>query len=78
MSAFASRSVPRHLARGLGAVLLTWLAARLALEPSLMRGLGAAFALAGAVVLLRGCPMCWLTGLFETISRPARRDADHD
>lgn len=28
-------------------------------------------ALVGAVVLLRGCPMCWLMGLFEAIS--ARR-----
>jgi len=23
----------------------------------------------GAVVLLRGCPMCWLMGLFETMQR---------
>ncbi len=23
----------------------------------------------GAVVLLRGCPMCWLVGLFETLRR---------
>jgi hypothetical protein len=24
--------------------------------------------LLGALILLRGCPMCWLLGLFETIS----------
>jgi uncharacterized membrane protein len=59
---FASRSVPRHVVRGvLGLPLLV-----------------AAFALVGwwgpsalllavpAVVLLRGCPTCWLLGLAQT------------
>jgi hypothetical protein len=65
-----NRAVSAHLLRGLGAVTLlaaafvfggeqTWL-----LPPLLL----------GALVLLRGCPMCWLVGLFEVIGR--RRGAD--
>ena len=63
------RAVSVHLLRGLGAVVL----------------LAAAFVFGGeqvwllpplllaAIVLLRGCPMCWLVGLVDVISR--RRDA---
>ncbi|MDT9002363.1 hypothetical protein RQP53_23985 [Paucibacter sp. APW11] len=29
----------------------------------------------GAVVLLRGCPMCWLMGLFETVAQGRGREA---
>ena len=64
---FCSRSVSIHLLRGVGAVAMLALAIlygseRAWLVPPL---------LIGAVVLMRGCPMCWLMGLFETIS--ARR-----
>ena len=64
---FCSRSVSIHLLRGVGAIAMIALAIlygseRVWLVPPL---------LIGAVVLMRGCPMCWLTGLFETIS--ARR-----
>lgn len=59
---FCSRSVSVHLLRGLGAVLLLIAAFMFGREqvwlvPPL---------LVGAVILLRGCPMCWLVGLFET------------
>ena len=58
---YCSRSITVHLLRGLGAVGLitaaviygaahTWL-----LPPLLI----------GAVLLMRGCPMCWLMGLVE-------------
>lgn len=61
---FASRNLVEHLARGVvgvgafvGATLLMeshpWIA--LSLIPV-------------ALVALRGCPMCWAVGLFETLS----------
>lgn len=59
------RAVSAHLLRGFGAVILLVAAFVLGgdqfwLVPPL---------LLGAVVLLRGCPMCWLIGLFDVISR---------
>lgn len=65
-----SRSTTMHLLRGFGAVGLIALAvvygeAHAWLLPPL---------LIGAVVLMRGCPMCWLTGLFET-ARAGRNTA---
>jgi fatty acid desaturase len=68
---FCSRSVSVHLARGAGAVILVALATAFGaghvwLVPPLV---------IGAVVLMRGCPACWLTGLFETIAlRAAARN----
>jgi MFS superfamily sulfate permease-like transporter len=61
---FCSRSISVHLLRGLGAAILVllmmvfgrdhiWLIPPLAV---------------GALWLMRGCPMCWLMGLFETMS----------
>ena len=60
---YCSRSIGVHLLRGLGAVGLIALAvmygeAHAWLLPPL---------LIGAVVLMRGCPMCWLMGLVETV-----------
>jgi hypothetical protein len=61
---YCSRSISVHLLRGLGAVALITLA--------VMYGAGhrwlAPLLLVGAVVLLGGCPMCWLAGLFETMA----------
>jgi hypothetical protein len=59
---YCSRSIGVHLLRGLGAVGLIALAviygeAHAWLLPPL---------LIGAVVLMPGCPMCWLMGLAET------------
>ena len=66
---FCSRSVSLHLLRGLGAVTLLVAAFAFGSEhvwlwPPL---------LIGAVVLLRGCPMCWLIGLFETMGKRGDR-----
>jgi len=36
--------------------------------------LWSALAIIGAAVLLRGCPMCWLMGLFETIKQGRNRN----
>ena len=64
---FCSTSIGVHLLRGLGAaslLALSWYvgarqpAFTLAIIPMLI----------GAVLLLRGCPMCWLMGLLEAVS----------
>ncbi|MDC6170677.1 hypothetical protein [Paucibacter sp. XJ19-41] len=65
---FCSRSITIHLLRGAAAALLLVLA----LWPGPLAGWLRAIALAGAVVLMRGCPMCWLLGLFETLRRRFR------
>lgn len=62
-----SRSLTVHLLRGLGAAGLLFAAALPDLLPLLLQlACGA-----GAVLLMRGCPMCWLAGLVETLSRRA-------
>jgi len=62
---FASKSVPRHLAKGvigfgliIGSIALTPFAGPVAL-------LAAPFGL----IALRGCPVCWTIGLAQTVSR---------
>ncbi len=62
---FCSRSVAEHLLRGAGAFALL-LAALLMDELPLLARLAA---FGAAVLLMRGCPMCWLAGLFETWGR---------
>jgi len=72
MSAFASRNLCEHAARGACAALLVVITAWLLKSPDLLRGAAAAGAIVGAAVLLRGCPMCWLVGLIETVSISTR------
>ncbi|MFJ2740588.1 hypothetical protein ACIO3O_13050 [Streptomyces sp. NPDC087440] len=62
---FASRSVPRHLARG--AIGLGLIGGALALVPVV--GPVALLAAPLALVAFRGCPTCWAIGLVQTISR---------
>lgn len=67
---FCSRSIGIHLLRGAGAIMLIALGLVLSsiwLWPPLILG---------AVLLLRGCPMCWLVGLFETIGQKRSRRVD--
>ena len=62
-----SSSVSVHLLRGAAAIGLIFAA-------FLFSGYGwvwSAMAGIGAIVLLRGCPMCWLMGLFETMKQSA-------
>lgn len=62
---FASRSVPRHVARGVigfGLVI-----AAFALLP--VFGLWSLFLAPVGMLALRGCPVCWVLGLIETVSR---------
>lgn len=63
---FCSTSLTEHLLRGALAALLLAGALLGDWHPILNAG-----ALLGALVLMRGCPMCWLIGLFQT--RPQRR-----
>lgn len=64
---FCSRSLTVHLLRGLGAVGLLCAALLADALPALLR----IACVAGAVGLMRGCPMCWFIGLIETASRRA-------
>jgi hypothetical protein len=61
---FASKSVPRHLARG--AVGFGLIVGSIALVP------------VAGLIAFRGCPTCWMMGLAQTVSRGRleRRCAD--
>ena len=59
---FASRSVPRHYARGIAGLALVVLA--LALTPAY--GAGIWLIALPALLLWRGCPTCWTLGLIQT------------
>ncbi len=61
---FCSRSIGVHLLRGCGAVALIAIAMYLGTEQPFL----AVPFVAGAFLLLRGCPMCWLFGLLENIN----------
>jgi hypothetical protein len=60
----ASKSVPRHLARG--AVGFGLIGAALALTASV--GPSALLLAPFGLLALRGCPTCWIVGLVQTIS----------
>ena len=60
---YCSSSVSVHLLRGAAAIALL-VASVFLISYGLV---WSAMAAIGAVVLLRGCPMCWLIGLFETL-----------
>ncbi|MFD3332748.1 hypothetical protein ACFWV1_08850 [Streptomyces sp. NPDC058700] len=64
-SNFASRSVPRHLARG--AIGLGLIVGSIALVP--VAGPATLLAAPLALIAFRGCPTCWMVGLAQTISR---------
>ena len=62
---FASATVTGHLVRGAVAFLLLGLAIRQQhAQPAL-----AVLAGLGALVAMRGCPVCWAIGLVETVSQ---------
>lgn len=64
---FSSASVTEHLVRGAGAAILLALAFWLFHGVGSARMASAAASLAGAVVLMRGCPTCWTVGLVATV-----------
>jgi len=62
---FGSAFLTAHLARGaVAAALLAWAILHQTAQPWLALAAGA-----GALVALRGCPMCWTVGLIETLSQ---------
>ncbi len=62
---FASKSVPRHLARG--AIGFGLIIGSIALVPT--AGPATLLAAPLALIAFRGCPTCWMVGLAQTISR---------
>ncbi|MEU3845198.1 hypothetical protein AB0E88_34865 [Streptomyces sp. NPDC028635] len=62
---FASKSVPRHLARG--AIGFGLIIGSIALVP--VAGPATLLAAPLALIAFRGCPTCWTVGLAQTISR---------
>lgn len=62
---FASQSLAGHLLRGAAAfMLLYWAVVHQQTQPFV-----ALLAGAGALVAMRGCPVCWIVGLVETIGQ---------
>ncbi|RBP08222.1 hypothetical protein DFR50_12667 [Roseiarcus fermentans] len=62
-SLFGSASMTAHVARGaVAALLLTWATVGEDSHPWASLAAGAV-----ALVALRGCPVCWTIGLFETM-----------
>lgn len=74
---FCSSSIGVHLFRGLMALVLVAAGLYLLGTPTLWMTLLAVACFGGAFLLFRGCPMCWLMGLFETMAnqRASRRAA---
>jgi hypothetical protein len=61
---FASKSVTAHIFRGvIAAALIVWALDLQSTEPVFAVAAGVA-----AVAAMKGCPLCWAVGLFETIS----------
>jgi hypothetical protein len=57
------RSVAAHLLRGgIGAFVFVWGAVSLTAHPT-----GAVAAIICALILLRGCPLCWIVSLIDII-----------
>jgi hypothetical protein len=65
---FCSTSVSVHLLRGFAALALVIGAIYLS-SIGIIGAIVAGLAFIGAIFLLRGCPMCWLVGLFETMKK---------
>lgn len=65
---FASRTLTGHLLRG--AVAFALLAQALSIQHE--RPWLAMLAALGALVVMRGCPMCWTIGLVETVVQRLR------
>jgi hypothetical protein len=72
VSFFASKTLAGHLLRGATAVAFV----AIAFETNVSAPIVAFLAALGALVALRGCPMCWTLGLIETLAhtRNGRRN----
>lgn len=64
---YCNTSIAIHLLRGIGAIVLLVVAFFMAST----QPIAIIPALTGAVLLLRGCPLCWVVGLIEKMkSKP--------
>jgi hypothetical protein len=67
------KTVLEHILRGVAGLALLWVGLAYLQE----LGWWAAIPIIGAILLFRGCPMCWLLGLIMTlISRKEKQCAD--
>ena len=65
---FGSTSIAAHLTRGvIAAALIGWAVLDRFSNPAF-----AVIAIALAIVAMRGCPMCWVLGLVETVGNRMR------
>ena len=66
---FATRTLSGHLLRGAVAFALLYVA----LAQRQAHPLASIAAALGALVAMRGCPMCWAIGLVETLHETMRK-----
>ena len=64
-----SRTLLRHLLRGLISFGAFAAAIVLARSPGTASAIGSVLLALGGLVALRGCPVCWTVGLIETIRK---------
>ena len=65
---FGSNTVPRHLARGVIGFGAFAIAVHLADGPGAASVVGSTILAVGGLIALRGCPVCWTVGMFETLN----------
>ena len=67
---FGSRTLLRHLLRGVVGFGAFAAAIVLGQSPGTASGIGSVVLAPGGLVALPGCPVCWTVGLIETIQKP--------
>jgi hypothetical protein len=64
---FTSKSLTEHLLRGMIGFGSVFSAFELIAAPSILSSIAALGLIGVALFALRGCPMCWTVGLFNTV-----------
>ncbi|HEY8025248.1 MAG TPA: hypothetical protein VIF60_11815 [Burkholderiaceae bacterium] len=70
---FGNKTLPRHLMRGVlgfGALAASLATANTTIWPTLVL-------MPFALWMLKGCPICWTIGLFETVAQRLHRHTDN-
>lgn len=77
ISPFASRSIPVHLVRGVvGGLSLAAIPALPFASAPIAASLLAAGLAALTLAAWRGCPICWVVGLIQTVANTLRNPGD--
>lgn len=63
---FGSKTLLRHIVRGLIGLVAIVVAIILMRRGDVLSMTGAALLVIAALIAWRGCPLCWITGLFNT------------